>query len=100
MWSMPWPLTIRSGEFGHHVTTACMFMSHHAGTRSPRGPLTRRPKYDLSYHDGPLMHCIQLWDAETGKCFHTFRGHTAEIVRMSQSSKLALSSRSAGVPDL
>ena len=23
---------------------------------------------------------MQLWDAESGKCYHTFRGHTAEIV--------------------
>lgn len=22
----------------------------------------------------------QLWSSENGKCFHTFRGHTAEIV--------------------
>lgn len=34
----------------------------------------------------------QLWDSETGKCFHTFRGHTAEIVCLafnSQSTMLA-----------
>ena len=23
---------------------------------------------------------LQLWSAESGKCYHTYRGHTAEIV--------------------
>lgn len=26
---------------------------------------------------------LQLWSSETGKCYHTFRGHTAEIVCVS-----------------
>ena len=25
---------------------------------------------------------LQLWSAETGKCYHTYRGHTAEIVSL------------------
>ena len=29
------------------------------------------------------MYVIQLWSAASGKCFHTFRGHTAEIVSVS-----------------
>ena len=27
----------------------------------------------------------KLWSSETGKCYHTFRGHTAEIVRKIES---------------
>jgi WD40 repeat protein len=39
----------------------------------------------LSFRDkiatGSFDKTCKLWSAETGKCFHTYRGHTAEIVR-------------------
>lgn len=31
---------------------------------------------------GSFDKTCKLWSAETGKCFYTFRGHTAEIVRL------------------
>lgn len=31
---------------------------------------------------GSFDKTCKLWCAETGKCFHTFRGHMAEIVSM------------------
>ncbi len=29
---------------------------------------------------GSFDKTCKLWSADTGKCFHTYRGHTAEIV--------------------
>ena len=30
---------------------------------------------------GSFDKTCKLWSSETGKCYHTYRGHSAEIVR-------------------
>lgn len=36
---------------------------------------------------GAFDKTVKLWSAETGKCYHTYRGHTGEVVSPCQSLK-------------
>lgn len=40
---------------------------------------------------GSFDKTCKLWCAETGKCFHTFRGHTAEIVCINRNDSITVS---------
>lgn len=52
----------------------------------PLCPLSHSLSLVFSLRDkvatGSFDKTCKLWSAETGKCFYTFRGHTAEIVRL------------------
>ena len=37
-----------------------------------------------------LLRTAKLWSTETGKCYHTFKGHTAEIVCVTFNSSSTL----------
>ena len=47
---------------------------------------TCKVRYRLSYISLQISWCmcvLKLWSSETGGCFHTFRGHTSEVVGVS-----------------